>query len=62
MKKKNLLEQKIQLINDKYCFGSNCYIQKISKPKNNNNYLLNYKKLTYLINLKDSNSKNWKKM
>ena len=59
--KKNLLEQKIQLITEKYCLGPNCYIQKISKPKNNKNYLLNYKKLTYLINLKDSNSKNWKK-
>ena len=47
--KKNLLEQKIQLITEKYSFGSNCYIQKISKPKNNKNYVLNYKKLTYLI-------------
>jgi hypothetical protein len=58
--RKNLLEQKIQLITENYCFGPNCYIQKILKPKINRNYILNYKKLTYLINLNDSNSKNWK--
>ena len=58
--RKNLLEQKIQFISEKYCFGPNCYIQKILKPKSNKNYILNYRKLTYLINLKDSNFQNWK--
>jgi hypothetical protein len=59
-KKKNLIEQKIQLITEKYCVGPSCYIQKILKPKINKNYLLKYKNLTYLINLKDSNSQDWK--
>lgn len=58
--KKNLVEQKIQLLTEKYCFGPTCSIQRILKPKINKNYILNYKKLTYLINLKDSNSQNWK--
>ena len=57
--RKNVLEQKIQLINENYCFGPNCYIQKILKPKNNKNYILNYKKIRYLINLKNSNAQNW---
>lgn len=59
-KKKNLIEQKIQLITEKYCVGPNCYIQKILKPKINKNYLLKYKNIKYLINLKDSNSQDWK--
>ena len=59
--KKNLLEQTIQLQTKKYCFGRNCYLQKILRPKTNKNYLFNYRKLAYLISLKDSNSQNWKK-
>ena len=58
--KQNLIEQKIQLLTEKYCFGPNCYIQKILKPKINKNYILSASKLTYLIHLKDSNEQNWK--
>jgi DNA-directed RNA polymerase subunit beta' len=47
--KKKLLEQKIQFITKKYCLGSNCYLQKILKPRNNKNYVLNYKKWTFFF-------------
>ncbi|EED86155.1 plastid RNA polymerase beta subunit, plastid-encoded [Thalassiosira pseudonana CCMP1335] len=57
---KNLLEQKIQITNETY-FLENSYVQKILKPITNKNYLLNFNNLTYLITLKDSNSKNWKR-
>jgi len=60
-KKKNLLEQKIQVITEKYCLGFNCYIQKILNPKSHKNYILQHKKLTYLIDLKDSNLQHSKK-
>lgn len=59
--KNNLLEQKIQITNELYCFGPNCCIQKILKPKIDKNYLFNQNNLTYLMNLKDSNSQSWKK-
>jgi hypothetical protein len=59
--RKNLLEQRIQFITEKYSFGFKCYIQKILKPKNNKNYILQHNKLIYLLNLKDSPSRNWKK-
>ena len=58
-KRYNLLEQIIQVTNNTY-FLENTYIQKIIKPKNNKNYLLNCNNIKYLISLKDSNSKNWK--
>ena len=60
-KRKNLLEQTIQLKTRRYCFGPNCYLQKALTPKTNKNYILNYRKSTYLINLKDSTSQTWKK-
>jgi len=59
-KKNNLLEQTIQIINTNHSLD-NAYIQKIIKPKSNKNYLLNFNHLKYSINLKDSNSKNWKR-
>ena len=58
--KKNLVEQKIQLLIENYSFSPNCFIQKILKPKSNKNHILSSKNFTYLINLKDSNSQNWK--
>ena len=58
--KNNLLEQKIQITNDTY-FLNNSYAQKIVKPKNNKNYLVNCGNLKYLVMLKDSNLKNWKR-
>lgn len=58
--KKNVLEQKIQITNDTY-FLNNSYAQKILKPRNNKNYLINSNNSKYLISLKDSNFKNWKR-
>ena len=58
--KKNLLEQKIQITNDTY-YLNNSYAQKIRKPKNNKNYLINCDNSKYLVTLKDSNLKNWKR-
>ena len=58
--KKNVLEQKIQITNDTY-FLDNSYAQKILKPKNNKNYLINCDNLKYLATLKDSNFTNWKR-
>jgi len=58
--KKNILEQKLQITNDSY-YLNNSYAQKILKPKNNRNYLINCDKSRYLIQLKDSNLKNWKR-
>jgi hypothetical protein len=58
--KKNVLEQKIQITNDTY-FLNNSYAQKIIKPRNNKNYLINSNNSKYLISLKDSNFKNWKR-
>ena len=58
--KKNVLEQKIEITNDT-SFLENSYAQKILKPKNNKNYLINCDNSKYLITLKDSNSKNWKR-
>ena len=58
--KKNVLEQKIHITNDTY-FLENSYTQKISKPRNNKNYLINYDNSKYLTTLKDSNLKNWKR-
>jgi DNA-directed RNA polymerase subunit beta' len=58
--KKNVLEQKIQITNDTY-FLNNSYAQKILKPQNNKNYLINLNNSKYLITLKDSNFKNWKR-
>ena len=57
---KNVLEQKIEITNNTY-FLNNSYAQKILKPRNNKNYLINYDNSKYLITLKDSNSKNWKR-
>ena len=57
--KKTILEQKIQITNDTY-FLNNSYIQKIIKPTNNKNYLINFNNLKYLVGLNDSNLKNWK--
>ena len=59
-KKKNVLEQKIQVTNDTYSLN-NTYAQKILKPRNNKNYLINWNNSKYLIALKDSNFKNWKR-
>ena len=59
-KKTNILEQTIQITNDIY-FLENTYLQKILKSKNNKNYIINCNNLKYLIALKDSNSKNWKR-
>nr|YP_010215334.1 RNA polymerase b''-subunit [Thalassiosira profunda]UBQ34815.1 RNA polymerase b''-subunit [Thalassiosira profunda] len=56
---KNVLEQNIQITNDTY-FLNNSYAQKIIKPKNNKNYLINWDNSKYLVTLKDSNLKNWK--
>jgi len=58
--KKNVLEPKIQIINETY-FLNNTYVQKIRKSRNNKNYLLNWNNSKYLIVLKDSNFKNWKR-
>ena len=58
--KKNILEQKIEITNDT-SFLENSYAQKIFKPKNNKNYLINCNNSKYLIALKDSNIKNWKR-
>lgn len=58
--KKNILEQKIQITNDTY-YLNNSYAQKILKPKNNRNYLVSCDNSKYLITLKDSNLKNWKR-
>ena len=59
-KKKNVLDQKIQITNDIY-FLDNSYGQKILKPRNNKNYLINLNNSKYLMTLKDSNFKNWKR-
>uniref|UniRef100_A0AB74TPI4 DNA-directed RNA polymerase subunit beta'' n=1 Tax=Discostella guiyangensis TaxID=3145224 RepID=A0AB74TPI4_9STRA len=59
-KKKNIIEQKIQITNDTYYFNKS-YAQKIYKPRNNKNYLINCDKSKYLITLKDLNLKNWKR-
>ena len=58
-RKKNAVERKIQTTNDNYCL-LNSYIQKIIKPKNNKNYLINCNNSKYLIELKNSKLKNWK--
>ena len=58
--KKNVIEQKIQITNDTY-FLKNSYIQKIHKPQNNKNYLINSNDSKYLVSLKDTNLKNWKR-
>lgn len=58
--KKNIVEQKIQITNDTY-FLNNTYAQKIIKPITNKNYLINCNDLKYLVTLKDSNFKNWKR-
>jgi DNA-directed RNA polymerase subunit beta' len=58
--KKNILEQKIQITNDTY-YLNNSYAQKILQPKNNKNYLINCDNSKYLITLKHSNLKNWKR-
>ena len=58
--KKNLLEQRIQITNENY-FLKNSYIQKIETPVNNKNYLINWNNSKYLIGLKDSKIKNWKR-
>ena len=57
--KKNVLEQKLQVTNDTY-FLSNSYAQKICKPRNKKNYLINSGNSKYLITLKDSHFINWK--
>lgn len=59
-KKKNLLEQKIQITNHNY-YLNNSYAQKILKSRNNKNYLINFNNSKYLITLKDSNFKNCKR-
>jgi hypothetical protein len=59
-KKKNILEQKIQITNDTY-YLNNSHAQKILQPKNNKNYLINCNNSKYLITLKDSNLKNWRR-
>jgi DNA-directed RNA polymerase subunit beta' len=58
--KKNILEQKIQITNDTY-YLNNSYAQKILKPRSNKNYLINCDNSKYLVTLKDSNLKNWKR-
>jgi len=58
--KKNVLEQKIEIANDTY-FLANSYVQKILEPKNNKNYLINWNNSKYLIELKTSDCKNWKR-
>lgn len=59
-KKKNIIEQKIQITNDTY-FLNNTYAQKILKPRNNKNYVINCGEEKYLVTLNDSNFKNWKR-
>ena len=59
-KKRNVLEQKIRITDDTY-FLDNSYVQKINKPKNNKNYLINLDNLKYLLTLNDSNLENWKR-
>ena len=58
--KKNVLEPKIQITNETY-FLKNTYAQKIRKPRNNKNYLINWNNSKYLVVLKDSSLKNWKR-
>ena len=58
--KKSILEPKIQITNETY-FLKDSYAQKIHKPKNNKNYLINWDNSKYLVVLKDSNFKNWKR-
>jgi len=57
---KNTLESKIQITNETY-FLKNTYAQKINNFKNNKNYLINWDNLKYLVTLKDSDRKNWKR-
>ena len=45
--KKNVLEQKIQITNDTY-FLNNSYAQKILKPRNNKNYLINFNAIIFI--------------
>ena len=58
--KKNILEPKFQITNETY-FLKNSYAQKIFTPRHNKNYLINWHNSQYLIELKDSNFKNWKR-
>lgn len=57
---KNNLLKEITQIKTETCFLEKTSIQKVFKPKNSKNYLLNYGTVKYLVNLKNSNFKNWK--
>tara|TARA_Y100000385_G_scaffold283258_1_gene339092 strand:+ start:3855 stop:8180 length:4326 start_codon:yes stop_codon:yes gene_type:complete len=58
--KKDMVAQKIQITNNNYSL-KNSYIQKIIKSKNSKNYLINWGSSKYLIELKNSKLKNWKR-
>jgi DNA-directed RNA polymerase subunit beta' len=59
-KKSTVVEQGIQVINNSY-FLENASIKKVLKSVNNKNYLLKFNNLKYFINLRQTNSKNWKR-
>ena len=56
----SLVEQKIEIAIEN-SFLQNSYIEKIRKPKNNKNYLINWDHSKYLVTLKDSNSETCKR-
>jgi len=58
--KKDVVGQKIQIINNT-CLLDNAYFQKILDSKNQKNYLINWNNSKYLIELLDSDSKNFKR-
>ena len=58
--KKNVLGQKIQIINNT-CLLDNAYFQKILNPKNQKNYLINWNNSKYLLELRNSDLKNCKR-
>ena len=58
--KKNVGCQKIQIINNT-CLLENAYFQKIRNPKNQKNYLINWNNSKYLVELVNSDFKNFKR-
>src|SRR6185436_11304159 len=54
--KLNLYQRFIKITNNKY-FLKNCKLQKLTKPVNSKNYLLNLGNFNYLLKLKSKSSK-----
>jgi len=55
-KKQNLFERLIRITNNKYSW-KNASLQKLTKSKDSKNYLLNFKNLKYLLNIRIKDSK-----